>query len=220
MRQVQIIVDGVLLTIKLLVEVSVVSCLLCQILDEVRHFLMPFVLPGRGRAPVVVERLLHLFHLLDSCFLGIALHTGVNGGVNLQAVTVEVVAVFTTPGLQFVLDSLTEIKRLSVVVVLDTIVEVDGFHLQRIKGLFRQVFVNQHVVEHHVAAFQRVVGIDAWVVVSRGLQQSNEDGRLVGGQLLGCRSEVRLGSRLDAESIRTEIHGVGIHGEYFLLVEE
>ncbi len=47
---------------------------------------------GAMDAPVVVEVLLYLLHLLVSSLLGVFLHTRVDGGVYLQTDGVEVVA--------------------------------------------------------------------------------------------------------------------------------
>ena len=78
----------------------------------------------------------------------------------------------------------------------------------------------QHVVEHHIATVHGVLRIDARIIVGCCLQQSHENSGLVGSKVLGRRTEIRLGSSLDAESVRTKVDGVCIHREDFLLVKE
>ena len=167
-----------------------------------------------------VEGFLYLLHLLDGRLFGIALHAGVDGGVDFQAVLIKVIAVLLAPVLQMVLHGFAEIERLSVVVVLNAIVQFDGLDLQRVVGLLCEVAMLEHVVQHYIAAVQRIFGIDARIIISGGFQQSYQDGGLVGCQVLRSRAEVGLCSCLDAKSVGTEVNGIGIHGEYLLLVEE
>ena len=102
-----------------------------------------------GVEPQVVEVALHLLHLLACGFFGIALHACVDGGIHLQSVAVEVVAVLLAPALQVVLDGLAEVERLTVVVVLHAEVQLDGFRRQRVVGLLCEVAAVQRLWGEH-----------------------------------------------------------------------
>ena len=128
MREVEIIVDGILIAIVFLREVFVDGLSLCDVLNEVFDFLMALVLPGVGRAPVLVEVVLHLSHLLAGGLLGVFLHAGVDGGVNLQTFGIEgvaVVEVILAPVLQIVGQCLAEVVGIAVVGRLHAVVEFD-----------------------------------------------------------------------------------------------
>ena len=76
------------------------------------------------------------------------------------------------------------------------------------------------VVEHGVAACQTVLGIGTRVVHRGGLEHTDQQSALLGGQLFRCGVEIGLGSRLDAVGVRTEVYGVGVHGDDLFLVED
>ena len=82
MGLVQVIVDGVFIAVEFLGEVFVNGQSLGNILDETFDFDVALVLPGVCAAPVLVEGLLHLFHLLDGGLLSILLQAGVDSGVD------------------------------------------------------------------------------------------------------------------------------------------
>ena len=203
-----------------LLEQFVVGLTLGDALDEACYLLMLLILPGIGVAPVVLEVALHLLHLLDGGSLGILLHAGVDGGVDLQTAGIEVVAVVLAPVLEVVGNSLAEICGLTVVVALDAIVERDGLEFECVVGGLRKMAVTHHIVEHRVAALETVVGVDAGIIICGGLEHTHKDGSLVGGEILGGGAEVGLARRLDTEGIAAEINRVGIHGEDVALVED
>lgn len=122
---VQVETDGVFVAVELLGEVLIDGQALGDVLDEIRYLLMARILPGIGRTPVRVEGLLHLFHLLASSILGVFLHAGVEGGLDAQTSGIEVDAVVVAPVLEFVSHRLTEIVGLTVVGILDAVVEFD-----------------------------------------------------------------------------------------------
>ena len=97
-------------------------------------------------APVIVEVLLYLLHLFASSILGIFLHTGVDGGVNLQTTGIEVVTFLLAPVFQIVGNSLTEVFRLSVVVLLYLEVELDRHLLQLVVTILGEVAVCHHII--------------------------------------------------------------------------
>ena len=76
------------------------------------------------------------------------------------------------------------------------------------------------VMEHGVAACQTVLGIGTRVVHRGGLEHTDQQGALLGGQLFRCCVEIGLGSGLDAVSVRAEVYGVGVHGDDLFLVED
>ena len=152
--QVQIVVDRILITFELIHELLVVRLTLGDIFDEIGHFLLVFVTPRVSAPPVIVETVLYLFHLFDDCLLCEMLEVCVNGSINLQSVGVEVVTVFLAPIAQLVRNSLAEVKCLTIVIRLYTIVELDGLQLECIVGLLCQVSVFAHIVKHHVTAFK------------------------------------------------------------------
>ena len=76
------------------------------------------------------------------------------------------------------------------------------------------------VVEHGVAACQTVLGIGTRVVHRGGLEHTDQQGALLGGQFFRRGVEIGLGSRLDAVSVGTEVYGIGVHGDDLFLVED
>ena len=137
-----IVVHGVWIVRETSHQILVEWLSLGDALDEVWNHLMVLILPRflsqpfslsclcAADAPVVVEVLLNLLHLLAGCLLGILLHTGINGGVDLQTAGVEVVTFVLAPVFQVVGYSLTEVFSLSVVVFLYLEVELDRLSLE------------------------------------------------------------------------------------------
>ena len=177
---------------------------------------MLFVLPRVGAAPVIAEVVLHHTHLLLHSLLGIFLHTAVYGGVNLQSVGVEVVARFFAPRLQFLGNSLTEIKRLTIVGTLNAIVEVYVDLRQRIVFLLGDVLQPQHIAQHHISALQTALGVEPRVVGRRSLQQAHQHCTLLDGEVFWRGVEVGFSCRLYAVAVATEIHCIGIHRKNLL----
>ena len=171
---------------------------------------------------MIVEVLLYLLHLFGGCSFSIFLHSGVESGVNLQTVIVEVdileTFVFLAQMLDIFSNSLTEILRLTIVVVFHIEFRaVDGQLLELIEFLSGEVAMNAHVVKHHIAALQGILRVGDRIIVRCCLEHAYEDGTLVGGEFLWCGIEIRLGSRLDAKGIMAEINSVGILHQYFVL---
>ena len=135
-----------------LLELFVVGLTLGNAFDESGYLLMLLVLPWICVAPVVLEVALHLLHLLDGSSLGILLHTGVDGGVDLETAGIEVVAVVLAPILEVVGNSLAEICSLTVVVALDAIVEGDGLEFESVVGGVGEISMVHHIIKYGVAA--------------------------------------------------------------------
>ena len=122
---VQVVADRVLVTVEFLGEVLIDGQALGDVLDEIRYLLMACILPRVGRAPVLVESLLHLLHLFPCSFFCVFLHAGVERGLDAQACSIKVDTVIAAPILEFVSYCLTEIVGLAVVGILHTIIKFD-----------------------------------------------------------------------------------------------
>ena len=83
-RSVEIVLNGVWVIRKACQQVFIYWLFLCYSFYEVWYDFVILVLPRILVSPMVVKVALYLLHLLDCSFLGILLHTGVDGGVNLQ----------------------------------------------------------------------------------------------------------------------------------------
>ena len=185
---------------------------------------MMLILPRVGTSPMRIEGLLHLLHLLDGRVLSIFLHSRVNGGVYLQTFRIVCIGTFftiviATPVFHPVAYSLTEVVGFSVVGIFYTVVEFDFRLFQRVTFLLSQVSVLLNQIEHHISASQRILGIDARVIIGCRLEQSHQHGSLLGSQFVGCCTKIGSGSSLDAKGIRAEIYSIGIHGQNLILRE-
>ena len=219
---VQVMEYGVLVAFELATQVAVVGRLPGQVFNEVGYLLVPLVAPRGLCSPVLVEGALYLLHLLHGGVLGIALHPGVERGIYLETLGVQrvaVISVLLAPVLQVVGHGLAEVVGLAVVGILNAEVQVNLRLLQRVARCLRQMPVQPHVVQHYIPAGQRVLRVDARVIVGGSLQQSHQDGRLLGGQIARQRAEVGLRSGLDAKGVRAEVHRVGIHRQNLFLGE-
>ena len=165
------------------------------LLHKVGERLVALAHPWVLASPVAVEVALHHAHLLAHGLLGILLHAAVESSVNLQSVAIGVE--FGRDGLHLLGHGLAEIEGLPVVGTLHAEFQLDG-----------------------VAAPEGVFRMEFGVVGRGGFEQSHEHGRLFRFEGGGSGLEVGLGGRLDAVGVRSEVHGVGIHGEDFLLRTE
>ena len=192
------------------------------VLDKVGDGLVVLVEPAVLIAPMAAEVALHNLHLLADGLLGILLHPGVERGVNLQAVAlqVEFEAFLVRNAFHLVGYSLAEVGRHTGIVGLEGVLQVDGQCRYRVILLLRQVAVLDHILQHLVATAQAVLGIDTRIVGACGLEQSHQHGTLLDFQVLGGGPEVGVGRRLDAVGIAAEVHRVGIHLQDFLLAVE
>ena len=225
MRQVQIVIDRVLITLELMTQKFIIRCLLSQILDKVGNLNVALVLPRICAAPVRVKALLHLLHLLYGSLFGILLHARVECGVNLQSlgvvgVFVVLAIVVGTPALHPVAHSLAEVVSLAVVGILYAVIQLNLQLLQRVALLLSQVAVLLHQVEHDVTALQRVVGVNQRVIVGGSLQHSNQYGSILNSKLLWRAAKVGFTSCLDTECVRTKVNGVSILCQYLVLIKE
>ena len=139
-------------------QILIERLLFCDVLDEVWYHLVVLVLPrffaqpfsftclSTADAPVIVEVLLNLLHLFTGCILGILLHAGINGCINLQTAGIEIVTFFLTPVFQVIGYGFAEVLSLSVIVLLYLEVEFDRKLFQFFILSTRQVAMSQHVI--------------------------------------------------------------------------
>ena len=193
---------------------------LCYFLYEVGNHLLVLVAPRLGSLPMVVEVLLYLLHLLERRLLGVFLQTGVDGGVDLETAGIEVVAVVVAPFLEMLCHRLAEVCCLSVVWVVHLHVELQRNLRDGVVLRLREVAQSHHVVEHHIASFDAVLGVRNGVVCRRCLQHSHESGRLFYCHPLRGGVEVCLACGLYSKGICAEVHGVGVHRENLVLAVE
>ena len=168
-------------------------------LEESRYGLVPVVDPWVAVSPVSLEVCLYFPHLFAYGLLGIALHAGIECGVNLQTIGIRVEFGRHIP--QFVEDSLPEIERLSVVGILDREAEFDGKVLQTVTLGACKMPVRIHIVDNGVATPQGILGVDFRIVGCSGLEQSDEHGGLFHRKVLGRGTEVGLCGSLNAVGV-------------------
>ena len=222
-RKVEIIIDGILISVEFLREIFVDRLALSDILDEVLDFLMTLILPGISRTPVGVEVTLHLSHLLAGSLFGIFLHAGVDGCVDLQTFGIKgitVVKVFLAPVFQIIGHSLAEVISIAVVGRLHAVVESDVELLERVTLFSGQVTMLLHEVQNDITTLQRILGIDEGIIIGGSLEHTHEDGCVLRCQVLGLAVEVGLAGSFDTEGIGTKINGIGILRENLVLGKE
>ena len=77
-----------------------------------------------------------------------------------------------------------------------------------------------HIAKHHIAALEAVFGVKARIIGSGGLEQAHEHCALLHREIFRLHVEIGLCRSVDAESVASEIHRVGIHFKNLLLVIE
>ena len=189
------------------------------VLNKIGDGLVVLIKPAVVVAPVAPEVLLHDLHLLAHGLLGIFLHLGIERGVDLEAVTlqVEFQALSRGDSLDLACHSFTEVGGHTVVVGLEGIFQVDGQRGHRVILSLGQVATFNHVLQYLVAAPQAVLGVDARVIGAGGLEQAHEHSALLELEVTRCGLEIGIGGSLDAVGIAAEVHRIGIHLQDFLL---
>ena len=162
----------------------------CNAFDEVGDDIALLVAPGLPETfPVTVEVLLHDFHFLTHSPFSIFLHACIERGVDFEPVLIGVEV--RTMLFQIVAHGIAEVEGSAIVGTLHTEVEAYGKVLERVERgfvgyigvletLLHQTAVLVEVLQHHVAALEGVVGIDAWVVGRSSLEQSDQHGSFLG----------------------------------------
>ena len=116
------------------------------------------------------------------------------------------------------LHGVLEIGTLSSGACVGVVVERGGGACQLLVLTFRKMLVFHHERHDDIATLMAVFRVDDGVVSRGCLEDAHQHGRLVGGELGRCDVEIGLACRLDAIAVAAKVHGVGIHGEDFLLV--
>ena len=183
MALIHVVPDAVRLLAEAFLQLLEAVGTLGDVLDEVGYLAPYGVAPRRSLGPMAVEAGLHLPHLLARGLLGILLQSGVDGGVYLQSVCVEVYAAAAAPGTHLVDNGLAEVGGQSVVDFLHAVVKLYRLHRQRVVLLLGEMAVGQHILQHHVASLHTLLGVQAWIVRGGGLQHTHQHGGLLGLQL-------------------------------------
>ena len=74
-----------------------------------------------------------------------------------------------------------------------------------------------HIIEHHIAPPTAILRIDTRIIVSGGLQHSNQHGTLVNCKFFRLLAIICLRGRAYAIGVASEVHSVEIHRKYFFL---
>ncbi len=227
-RLVEVVVYRVLVLRETSLQHLIGVSLLYLVLNKARNDIALFVAPRITHAtPMRIEVSLHVLHLAMHGLLGILLHLRVEGSVYLQAVRIDVQVGELL--LHVVFERLAEIESLTVVGILHRKVQLDRrllqafercfvSHIHIAKALLEHIAVRIHLAEHGVTTFQRVFGIDTRVVGRSSFEQAHQNGCLLGIEFGRRFVEVSARGCLYAESIRTEVDGVGILFKDFLFV--
>ena len=216
-RLIHVIINGIGIAIELLIQYLIVFTTLGDVLDKVGNLLPSFVAPRGLTAPMIVEPLLYGAHLFLHSLFSIALHTSVEGCIDLQSIGIEVYVVCLRPIFEIVLDGFAEIEGTPIVGLLNGIVQVDGYLRQRVQFPPREFIMLEHIVQHDIATSKAILGVNLGIVSGRRLQQTHQHCRLLSCQILRSRLEVSLGCRFDAEGIAAKIHRIEIEGQDVLL---
>ena len=171
--------------------------------------------------PVLVEAGLQAAaHELLHRLLGITLHAGVDGGIDLQAVAVDVIrlAVGTIMGVgpfgEFLAELLAEIGGLTAVVVHHPEMRhVDGDLRHGVVDGLGDIVVLHHALQHQVAALHGAFGVAHRAESGRGVHHAGHQGTLLEVQVLWVLVEEGLGRRTDAIGVVPEGHRVEVHGD-------
>ena len=169
MRQIQVIIDRILVAIEFLREIFVYRLSLSDILDKVLDFNVALILPRIRVAPVAIESFLYLLHLFECCLFGIFLHTCVDGGIDFQSLCIEritIIEVVLAPAFQIVGYSLSEVIGITIIGTFHTVIEFYLFLFQCVACFLSQVAMLAHQVEYNIATLKRVLRVDKRVIIS------------------------------------------------------
>ena len=170
------------------------------------------------------QRLQIVAHVLLDCLLGVLLHTGINGGVYLETVTIEVIvgAVFLgivgTPVFEHQSQILSEIGGFAGIVCLRLEVgHINGQCLDGVELRFVQITIFLHLAEDHVAAVHGGLIVASRTVFGGRFEHADQEGSLLGVDFRWALVEIGACRGFDADSLVAEIHGVEVHGQNLIL---
>ena len=189
--------------------------------------------------------------MLRHGFFGIFLHPRVDGGVDAQAVAVEVIlravglAVLVEPSVEGILppgegigaiifhlrvtgtlgfrrvhkfaEHIAKIGSVTGVMVLLPVGHHDGDLRDRVEFGFREIVRPPHLLEHVVAAGQRLLRVQRGIVARRLVDHTHEASPLLDRQFRRVLGEEGIGGGLDAIGIAAEEDLVEIHRHDLLL---
>ena len=158
-RLVEIVEDGIFVAIESFGQPLVDRQPAGDAFYESLYLLVTFNLPWVLPRPVGVKESLHLLHLFAGRLFCIALHACVYGGVNLQPVGIEIVAIVAAPVLQILCQSFAEVGGLAIVGRLHAVVQCDVLGRKGVEGRSVYVSVVQHIGQHRVASLSAVVWV-------------------------------------------------------------
>ena len=72
------------------------------------------------------------------------------------------------------------------------------------------------LAKYYIPSEQTVLWIDARIVVSSSFKQSDKRGGLLHRYTVGGGIEISVASRLDAESVASEVYRIEIHSQDFI----
>lgn len=111
------------------------------------------------------------------------------------------------------------VDRLARVFLLAFGVEVKRLVVGVVEFLLRDLPLIEHLLEHHVAALEIVLGVTDGVVLRRGFRDCRQRGAFDERQLVERLAEVGLRGRLDAVAVLRQIDDVEVHLQDFFLRE-
>ena len=77
-----------------------------------------------------------------------------------------------------------------------------------------------HQVKDDVTTLQGVLWVNQRIIIGGGLEHTNQDGCVLGRQILRFAVKIGLTSRFDTKGVRTEIDGIGILCQNLVFGEE
>ncbi len=215
---IEIVVHGVGLSRILSRKVFIDRQPLGDTLNETRNHLAVLVYPRVVIAPMVLEVALNDLHLFASSILSILLHPTVDGGVDFQATGIEVISLVEEAVLlEVVRNILTEVERLTIIVLLNLVIELHRQLAEGVAVVLREVVIGHHITKHRIATGRTVLRIRTGIIHGGRLEHADKRGSLLDGELLGSGVKVGFGSCLHTKRIGTEVHRVGVHRDNLLL---
>ena len=162
-------------------------------------------------APLIIHHGLQTFHLLIHRLLRHLLHPRVDGGVDDQALGVEVASTFSGPLAHPVPDVLGEVRGQACVKLRRVVVGLDGLGERLVVLGPADEAHAQHIAQHHVAPLAGPRRVADWVVAADGLKHPDERRALIQVEFARVFAVEREGGGLDAEGVAPELDRVQVH---------
>ena len=127
------------------------------------------IYPAWTITPLGIKVALHHTHLLTHRLLGIALHAGVDGGVNFETIAIEINVVVFAPVAHFLHQCHLEIGTLVVLLSLRGVLYVEVLLAQAVIFFLVYITMSKSIVKHSVATLKATLGMLEGVVIGRAL---------------------------------------------------